>query len=379
MKELLVSLSFLISALLFSSCNEKKDLIDSGDMIKSYNLDFNWGEGGPNAFAEPGLWADAVPEEHITWYKDLGVNVVQTFIVSCNGYAWYKDGIVPAQPGLKHDFLPEMVKLGHNEGMKVMGYLCIGSNTRWGIEYPDYSYGYPADRHIPFTQKYLNYLDAVIRDAIIKTGIDGFMIDWFYQPDRSSKGGNWLESEKQRYEELMDEPFPGIEELNVEDYNLYSRRAIEACWNVIFKAAKETDPNSILWLTTFDITHPHIVNSKMFTEVDWLMNEEGDLTKIDSIRNMVRRNTKLITCLASWNKKDAKTVVIDALKSGVGLYGFTKPNQNSLLPPIDYYLSSPIESFDGDDRNIATFARVYNKFPLDFIKDKELTEVEYKE
>jgi hypothetical protein len=31
----------------------------------------------------------------------MGVNTIQTFIVSCNGYAWYKNGVVPEQPGLK--------------------------------------------------------------------------------------------------------------------------------------------------------------------------------------------------------------------------------------------------------------------------------------
>ena len=142
--------------MIVGSCS-KKSSSDTVETIKAYNLDFNWGEGGPNAFAALGLWADADPQEHIRWYKNLGVNVIQTFIVSCNGYAWYKNGVVPEQPGLTYDFLPEMVKLGHKEGMKVMGYLCIGSNTRWGMENPDYSYGYPADRHIPYTKKYLEY------------------------------------------------------------------------------------------------------------------------------------------------------------------------------------------------------------------------------
>jgi hypothetical protein len=350
-----------------SSCSVRSP---SGEVekIKAYDLDFNWGDGGPNAFAAPGLWADANPQEHIKWYRDLGVNVIQTFIVSCNGYAWYKNGVVPEQPGLKHDFLPEMVRLGHAEGMKVMGYLCLGSNTRWGMENPEYSYGYPADRHIPYTGKYLEYLDGIIRDAVQKTGIDGFMIDWFYQPNRSSTDGHWLDSEKERYQELMGKPFPGVSDLSEEDYNLYSRQAIEACWNVIYRAAKETNPDCILWLTSFDITHPHIVDSKMFKEIDWLMNEEGDVGKIDSIRSMVGENTRLITCLASWNQKDPVTQVTNALKNGVGLYGFVKPKKNSLMPPIDGYLSSPINSFSGDDKNIATLARIYNDLPLDYIK-----------
>jgi hypothetical protein len=359
----------VLAMIIFNSC-AKNSSADKIETFKSYNLDFNWGEGGPNAFAEPGLWADANPQEHIKWYKDMGVNVVQTFIVSCNGYAWYKNGVVPEQPGLKHNFLPEMVRLGHKENMKVMGYLCIGSNTRWGIEYPDYSYGYPTDRHIPYTKKYLEYLDATIRDAVKKTGIDGFMIDWFYQPNRSSNDGKWLESEKERYEELMGRPFPGEEELSEEDYNAYSRLAIDACWSVIYKAAKETNPDCILWLTSFDITHPHIVNSKMFKQVDWLMNEEGEVEKIDSVRAMVRKDTKLITCLANWNKKDPITQVTNASKNGVGLYGFVRPNENSLMPPIENYLSSPINSFSGDDKNIATLARIYNDFPLDYLMEK---------
>ena len=357
--------------ILILDCGVKNNLSDNIKMIQSYCLDFNWGEGGPNAFAKPGLWADANPKEHIKWYKDLGVNVIQTFVVSCNGYAWYKNGVVPSQPGLKHDFLPEMVTLGHKEGMKVMGYLCIGSNTRWGIENPEYSYGYPADRHIPYTSKYLEYLDAIIRDAVKKTGIDGFMIDWFYQPNRSSKKGEWLDSEKERYKELMGKSFPGVEALSDDDYNTYSRIAIEECWNVIYKAAKETDPNIIIWLTSFDITHPHIINSKMFKEVDWLMNEDGDLAKIDSIKTMVGKDTRLITCLASWNNKDAKKLVVDAVRTDVGLYGFAKPNKNSLLPPIDFYLSSPIDSFQKDDKNISTLARIFNNLPMDFIKMKE--------
>ena len=73
----------------------------------------------------------------------MGANVIQTFCVSCNGYAWYKHGVVPEQPGLKHDFLPEVVRLGHQEGLLVLGYFCMGANTKWGQEHPQLSYGFP--------------------------------------------------------------------------------------------------------------------------------------------------------------------------------------------------------------------------------------------
>ena len=33
--------------------------------INAYCLDFNWGPGGPNSFAKPGLWADADPAQHV--------------------------------------------------------------------------------------------------------------------------------------------------------------------------------------------------------------------------------------------------------------------------------------------------------------------------
>ena len=358
---------FLILCLFLTlSCSNQSNIKE--EPIHSFNIDFNWGQGGPNEFAEPGLWADANPEEHVKWYKDMGVNTIQTFIVSCNGYAWYKNGAVPEQPGLKYNFLPEMVRLGHAEGMKVMGYLCIGSNTRWGMENPEYSYGYPNDRHIPYTVKYLEYLDKVIRDAVEKTGIDGFMIDWFYQPSRASTDGKWLNTEMERYEELMEKQFPGEKQLSTEDYDAYSRLAIAACWDVIYKATKETNPDCIIWLTSFDITHPHIVNSKMFKQVDWLMNEAGDMESVAAVKNMVGENTRLITCLANWNRQDPKVVVPRAIESGVGLYGFTKPGSSSLLLPINNYLESPVDSLSGDEKNIAVLARVYNQLPIDFIQ-----------
>ncbi len=67
--------------------------------FKAYCLDFNW--GGRRQFAKPGSWCNSDPAAHVAWYKAMGVNVIQTFAVSCNGYAWYKNGVVPEQPGLK--------------------------------------------------------------------------------------------------------------------------------------------------------------------------------------------------------------------------------------------------------------------------------------
>jgi hypothetical protein len=362
-------LTLLFFVLLLTVCYKKEPYLI--EPIKAFDIDFNWGAGGPNAFARPGLWASASPADHVKWYKELGVNTIQTFCVSCNGYAWYKNGAVPEQPGLKYDFLREVTRLGHKEGISVMGYFCIGANTRWGMEHPDLSYGFPNDCHIPFTSQYLNYLDIVIRDAVTKTGIDGFMIDWIWQPTRESTGGKWLDCEKELFKELMGNPFPGESVLTDSVYIEYSRRAIDNCWRVIHKAAKETNPECIIWLSCNNPTHPHVVNSKMFKEVDWLMNEGGDLERVEQIKGMIGKNARLITCLANWNKQDAKLIVPDAIRTGVGLYGFTKPGDDSLLPSPVNYLTSPVESFTGDERNIAVLVRAYHGWSLDFVQDKK--------
>ena len=163
----------------------------------------------------------------------MGVNVIQTFRVSSGGWAWYKGGPVPEQPGLKHDFLREVVRLGHKEGMRVMGYFCIAANTRWGQEHPDLSYGTPSTYHIPYTDEYLAYLSTAIGDAVKTTGIDGFMIDWVWQPKRLSTEGKWIEAEKKLYQQLMGEAFPGEDKLSGKQDLEYSRKAIDRCWKTI--------------------------------------------------------------------------------------------------------------------------------------------------
>ena len=103
---------------------------ESQTPIKAFCIDFNWGPKGINGFAGPGVWADASPADHVRWYEGLGANVIQTFAVSCNGYAWYKGGIVPPQPGLKHDFLTDA-----GSAWTCQGHACDGLLLR-GCQYP---------------------------------------------------------------------------------------------------------------------------------------------------------------------------------------------------------------------------------------------------
>jgi uncharacterized lipoprotein YddW (UPF0748 family) len=103
--------------------------------VKAFCIDFNWGDHGA---AEPRLFAQADPQEHVRWYQDLGANVIQTFCVSYNGYAWYPSEVAPVTPGLKHpNFLGDMVKLGHSAGLKVMGYYTLGANPYWEARNPE--------------------------------------------------------------------------------------------------------------------------------------------------------------------------------------------------------------------------------------------------
>ena len=104
----------------------------------------------------------------------------------------------------------------------------------------------------------------------------------------------------------------------------------------------------------------------MYKEVDWLMNEAGDMESINAVKSEIGKQTRLITCLANWNKQDATKIVPAALKAGVGLYGFTKPGANSLLP-LEQILSRPVSELKGDDRNIAVLARAYHGVSIDAV------------
>lgn len=358
-----------IFAILFSGCksNPQKSEIEN---IKAFNIDYNWGPGGAHGFAAPGLWAEANPDTLMKWYEDLGCNVVHSFGVSCNGYAWYKNGIIPEQPGLKYDFLTEMVKIGRKKNMKVFGYFCVGANNKWEEDHPELCYQMNGQQ-IPYTTQYIDYLCASIEDAITKTDMDGIMLDWFYNPG----GGRdplpplrWMPCEQTMFQELMNQPFPGIDKITPEIELEFRRKAIDRAWEKIKNVTKKTKSDCIIWLTAYAVNSKEYLGSSLLKEVDWLMNEAGDIERTTTMRGLVGNETKLITCLANWNKQDPAVIVPASIKEKVGLYGFTRPVKGSMMLPVDYYLSNPVDSLKGDEKNIAVLARVYNNLPLDYIK-----------
>lgn len=357
--------SLLLAGTLLASGATALSATPEREPIKAFCVDFNWGPGGENGFAPPGLWADADPEVHAAWYAALGANTIQTFAVSCNGYAWYKGGIVPEQPGLRHDFLPELVRLGHEHNMRVMAYFCAGSNTRWSKENPDHSYGADSEPNIILSDHYLDFLAASIRDAVEKTGIDGFMVDWLWNPDgaRQKLGGKWLPEERKLFEQVMGAPFPGEDQLTSAEKLEYSRRTIERAWNRIREAAKSVKPDCVIWLSCSNVQDPTVTGSVLFEEVDWLMNEHPDPTHIVTALGGGPRpaHQRILQCVVGWgDQHDALKAVTDPVAPTRDFYGFAKPGDSSLPLPIAEYLAKPVEEFTGNDRNIAVLARFYN-------------------
>lgn len=97
------SMAIGISSALFSTgCSQllssepalNRNLPSSAQNIKAFCWDVNWAvkddprNTGINGFAPPGAWKELDPNEHVSWCEALGVNVIQTFAVSSNGYAW---------------------------------------------------------------------------------------------------------------------------------------------------------------------------------------------------------------------------------------------------------------------------------------------------
>jgi hypothetical protein len=334
---ILVSLALMCCAVAAPAQSTPATGAKPPDRIRAFSIDFNWAPGGRlNDFAPPGTFAHADPEVHYRWYKDLGANVIHTFCVTCDGYAWYRQSAVaPVEPGLKHDFLNEITALAHRDGVRVMGYFCVGANTLWAQKHPDQSYGSPSRIHIPLTNDYLDYLTAEIKDVLVKTEIDGFQLDWMYSPPLLMKEKNvrWMPCEQEMYRQLFGRPFPGKDKIDAKEAAEFQRRALDRCWRRIHEAARAARPSCIIWLSCYDLKSPQVVGSRMFREVDWLVNEHFDPRQIEAIRKDLRPRTKIIQCLCGWVEHDPRRALRDLEAADVGLYGFARADPATTLPP----------------------------------------------
>jgi uncharacterized lipoprotein YddW (UPF0748 family) len=295
--------------------------------VKAFCIDFNWGDHGAS---EPGLYAQADPAEHVRWYQDLGANVIQTFCVSYNGYAWYPSQVAPVTPGLRHrNFLGDMVKLGHRAGMKVMGYYTLGANPYWEARNPELVHHEDSDYiKIPFTLEYLDYFCSSVRDTLKKVPIDGFMVDWV----RPTQHKNWLPCEKAMYRQLMGEGFPSAGAPAVDVTLEFDRRAIARAWDHL-KSTVHSTRRVIIWTN-----HPFVEaekplwnNHPLLQQVDWVLNESPEPEWLDWLRPQVGPQTLIVQNLCGWEGHDAN--LWRKIDNRVfGLYGFAKADAQTTLP-----------------------------------------------
>ncbi len=150
------------------------------------------------------------------------------------------------------------------------------------------------------------------------------------------------------FQELMGKPFPGSENITPDVELEFRRKAIDRTWKRIKETVKKTDPECVIWLTCAQLNSKDIAGSDMLKEVDWVLNEAGDTATTAFARSMIGSKTRMVTCLANWNGQDAAIVIPDAVKKGIGLYGFTKPVAGSIMPPVNYYLSVHPDSLEGE-------------------------------
>jgi len=204
------------------------------------------------------------------------------------------------------------------------------------------------------------------------------MIDWVWNPSRRTQGKEknareqWLECEKAMYAELMGQAFPGEDRLGPSDKLAYERRALDRCWTRIHAAAKRANPKCVIWLSCNDLKHPTIIGSKMFHEIDWLMNEHPDPASIAAVAKMAGLRTQLVQCLVGWgDQHDAKKVLENPEFRKLGIYGFAKPDDNSLPLPISQYRRQAPKAFKGNDRNIAVLLRYFHGLPLDHVDQSQ--------
>lgn len=326
--------------------------LETGKRICSLCLDFNWDMLGRPA--SPGLYAQADPVAHLDWFLESGANVIQTFCVSYNGYAWYKGSdIAPVTPGLRYDYLPVLTQKAHQEGLGVMGYFCLGANPYWSQEHPQHSYwhAFPNTINMPLHDGYLDYFCGSVADALLKTEIDGFMVDWVNRPTRSDQ---WVKVEADLFRTLMGEPPPDNGKVPEDVMLEYDRRSIARAWLRLRETVERIRPSALIWTN-----HPLLAKDKdlwndtaILREADWILNESQDLSLLSWLQTQCGHATRIIQCLVGWDSHDADAAM-QSLTDNQDLYGFCKVAPDTGLP-------SP-EVSQVDCQNVNALAAYYRR------------------
>ncbi|MCX6972179.1 MAG: hypothetical protein NTV93_18790 [Verrucomicrobia bacterium] len=334
--------------------------------------------------SSPGLYGHADPREQVRWVHEFGANVMQAFCCSYNGYAWFPSDVAPVTPGLKGNFLQDQVDEGHKLGIRVMGYFCLGSNPYWARNHEAREWhdvdvcGISGDagasvtrrkqadfNWLPFTNKYLDYFCACVRDALLKTDVDGFMIDWF----KVERGPEWLDSEKEMWPELMNEPFPACSSPSPEAEIEFKRRQVERAWVRVKQTVEETRPSALTWTNQpfTKVDDPLWNGHRLLKEVDWLLNESPKTEFLDWLAANIGPHTKVLQNFCGWADHSAGNWR-DLDMKRFGFYGFTKVNPATCLPWTAEQVQShrrkelkqaTLDWFHADVKNLAILRDAY--------------------
>lgn len=309
----------------------------TSEPIRAFCIDFNWDR--LNRFSSPGLYSSADPREHFEWYQRLGANTVQSFYVTHNGYAWYRSDIAPTTPGPGARFFEQLATISADAGMRVMGYFSPGASLSWHKQHPDLSRDLPGRHHIPFTEQYIDYFGSLLNEALDRVPVDGFMIDWLWNPDPI-----WTPVERQLFRELFGEEFP--EAPPTQDVvDEYGRRAVQRMWDRIRLVGKSANPETIVWLSCNDLENTQVRDTSVIREADWLMNENPNMDTLTMAWAAKGEKSELIQCVCGWGEDhDASAAFTDGTPE-TGIYGFARPDEITTLPDM----TDP-----GNARNIRT-------------------------
>jgi hypothetical protein len=318
-------------------------------LIKMFSIDVNSDMLGQPA--APGLYAASSPREQVRWYRGLGCNAIQTFCVSLNGYAWYRSSVAPVTPGMKGDFLKELIGLAHAEDMKVHGYFCLAGNAWFrnsSAEAREQTSALDCRKNIPLTTAYLDYFCRMAEEAVRLNELDGVFIDWFEEIVPL-----WIPAEKQIFEEVMGRPFPRKPEgtpreipalcfgearmpgfVSEEETQAFRRAATLRAWGKVHTAIKSVKPDCKVWLNVpfREPGGPLWAGSPILKEADMMLTERCDLRIARWLRDETGGKPVLVNLggLGKYQVEDWRQIVDE----GFHLFGYCRPEPDTLLPNL---------------------------------------------
>jgi hypothetical protein len=317
--------------------------------MRGFSIEFNCDVlGNPMS---PGLYQNVTAESQLKWYLDHGVDVIQTFCMGLNGYAWYRSKIAPVEPGLNGNFLKDLVRIGHEAGVEVHGYFNPVGDASYRVKHCyDESSVIDRRRNQPLTTELVDYYCRCIEEAVRETGIDGFLIDWLDEVEPL-----WIPAEKQMYEELTSRKFPEKPIKEASDFPVpwkwfgesklpvfmerqevirFRRLAIERAWKKFREAAKSVNPNVKIWINPpFRIWDLDVFNDNLAVkEADIILSEGRNLEVALWLRKQVPETPIFVNFGGLRSDGKSKFPLEDFQKYGFHHYGFARPEIETGVP-----------------------------------------------